>query len=271
MVLIRGCHTNPSASCETRPSASIPQDSSQASQAPTVPSSEGGPSVHRIPPKTVRTSGPEETSRHAQPDSQGLADTQHLSGIAPEAIIKRPMVTAPPIKGNSDCRAKSFHFELYFDIEAMRHQRIQQILDSGPLYLNETWSAFYREGPLKIHTFYHLVQRQGPILDALFRISEGFYFGPHHLIMAALLYFKKKVHRKKLQRADTIPLLFPRLLCHILEHMGYPTEPYLERRHHCREHFTLDQWTQLASKNPIESIPEAAPHRPASPVSSQAD
>ncbi|RVW12577.1 hypothetical protein CK203_106349 [Vitis vinifera] len=117
----------------------------------------------------------------------------------------------------------------------------------------------------------HLVQRQGPILDALFRISEGFYFGPHHLIMAALLYFKKKVHRKKLQRADTIPLLFPRLLCHILEHMGYPTEPYLERRHHCREHFTLDQWTQLASKNPIESIPEAAPHRPASPVSSQAD
>ena len=117
----------------------------------------------------------------------------------------------------------------------------------------------------------HLVQRRGPILDALFRIFEGFYFGPHHLIMASLLYFKKKVHRKKLQRADMIPLLFPRLLCHILEHMGYPTEPHLERRHHCREHFTLDQWTQLASKNPTKSIPEAAPHRPASPVPTQAD
>ena len=144
MVLIRGCHTNPSASCETRPSASIPQDSSQASQAPTVPSSKGGvpysppqrrystqrsptssppkPSVHRIPPKTVRTSGPEETSRHAQPDSQGLADTQHLSGIAPEAIIKRHMVTEPPIEGNSDYRARPFHSELYFDIEAMQQQ-----------------------------------------------------------------------------------------------------------------------------------------------------
>ena len=71
----------------------------------------------------------------------------------------------------------------------------------------------------------------------------GFYFGPHYLIMAALLYFEEKVHRKKLQRADAIPLLFPRLLCHILEHMGYPIEPHLERRHHCREHFTLDQWT----------------------------
>ena len=44
----------------------------------------------------------------------------------------------------------------------------------------------------------HSVQRRGPILDALFKISEGFYFGPHHLIMAALLYFEEKVHRKKL-------------------------------------------------------------------------
>ena len=82
----------------------------------------------------------------------------------------------------------------------------------------------------------HLVQRREAILDTLFRISEAFYFEPHHLIMAALLHFKeKKVHRKKLQRADTIPLLFPRMLYHILEHMGYPIEPHLERPHHCRE------------------------------------
>ncbi|RVW26358.1 hypothetical protein CK203_115616, partial [Vitis vinifera] len=37
---------------------------------------------------------------------------------------------------------------------------------------------------------------------------RGFYFGPHHLIMASLVHFDEKVHRKKLQRADTIPLLF---------------------------------------------------------------
>ena len=59
----------------------------------------------------------------------------------------------------------------------------------------------------------HSVQRHGAILDALFRISEGFYFGSHHLIMASLIHFEEKVHRKKLQRADTISLLFPRLLC----------------------------------------------------------
>ena len=81
----------------------------------------------------------------------------------------------------------------------------------------------------------HLVQRRGAILDALFWISEGFYFGPNYLIMAALLHFEEKVHRKKLQRVDTIPFLFSRLLCHILEHMVYPTETHLERRRHCRE------------------------------------
>ena len=89
--------------------------------------------------------------------------------------------------------------------------------------------------------FQCLVQKRGAILDILFRISKGFYLGPHHLIMASLIHFEEKVHRKKLQRADTIPLLFPRLLCHILEYMGYPTKPHLERCHHCRDRLTLDK------------------------------
>ena len=53
--------------------------------------------------------------------------------------------------------------------------------------------------------------------------------------------------------------------------MGYPIEPHLERRHHCREHFTLDQWTQLAGKNLTKSALEAAPPRPAFPVPAQAE
>ena len=91
-----------------------------------------------------------------------------------------------------------------------------------------------------------LVQRRGAILDALFRISEGFYFGPHHLIMVVLLHFEEKVHRRKLLRADTIPLLFSRLLCQILEHMGYLTEPRLER-------------TQLVGHStPVATLPRLA-------------
>ena len=385
MASIRGGHTNLSVSHEAMLSASAPQDSSQASQAPTVPSSEGGvpssppqrrystwrpptspppePSVCRIPPKRAKTSGLGEMSRHVQLDSQAPADSQRSSGIATEAIIKRPMVTATPIEGNSDYRARSFHSELYFDIEAIRQQpelrdsfgllqryhleclmtpkeffyprvaidfyqsmttqgaqspttihfsidgrqgilEVRHIAEAlhipyqsddpahfrqWSLFLSETWSASYLGGTSgdsfllrkelpsemllvdvllrsNIFPLQHLVQRRGAILDTLFRISEGFYFEPHHLIMAALLYFEEKVHKKKLQRVDTIPLLFPRLLFHILEHMGYSTEPHLKHRHHCREHFTLDQWTLVGY-----SAPEAAPPTPAPSVSAQQD
>ena len=61
-------------------------------------------------------------SRHSQPEPQALADSQRSSRIASEGIIKRPMVTMPPIDGNLDCRAKSFHSKLYFNIEAMQRQ-----------------------------------------------------------------------------------------------------------------------------------------------------
>ena len=61
-----------------------------------------------------------------------------------------------------------------------------------------------------IYPLQHWTQRRGVLLEALFKISKGYFFGPHHLIMATLLYFEEKVHKKKLQRADVIPLLFPR-------------------------------------------------------------
>ncbi|RVW58358.1 Pro-Pol polyprotein [Vitis vinifera] len=173
------------------------------------------PSVHHIPPKRAKTSSPGETSRDAQLEPQDPTDSQRPSSIASEAIIKRPMVTAPPLEGNLDCRVRG----------------------------DEPSSTRY------------------------FRISEGFYFEPHHLIMAVLLHFEEKVHRKQLHRADTIPMLFLRLLCHILEHISYPTKPHLEHCHHCREHFTLEKWTQLAGY----SEPIATPPRSASPMPPQAE
>ncbi|RVW75777.1 hypothetical protein CK203_059867 [Vitis vinifera] len=102
----------------------------------------------------------------------------------------------------------------------------------------------------------HKVQRRGAIMEALFRISEGYYFGPHHLIMAALLHFEEKVHTRHLARADSIPLLFPRLLCHVLAHMGFPTDPRSEPRRHCRESFSLDQWTQIWLHRQSPELPE---------------
>ena len=108
------------------------------------------------------------------------------------------------------------------------------------------------------------MQRRGVLLEALFRIFEGFFFGPHHLIMAALLYFEEKVDRKKLLRADAIPLLFPRLLCQILKHLGYPSEPQLERKCICQEIFTLDKWTSMTaySADPRAPAREEHPEQP---------
>ncbi|KAL6310791.1 hypothetical protein AAG906_017268 [Vitis piasezkii] len=98
----------------------------------------------------------------------------------------------------------------------------------------------------------HWVQRRGVLLEALFRISEGYFFGPHHLIMVALMYFEEK----------------------IWEHLGYPAEPQHERRRICREIFTLDRWTSMmtydtgdtpppapvvASTEPIPEVPPSAP------------
>ncbi|RVW23410.1 hypothetical protein CK203_094561 [Vitis vinifera] len=65
-----------------------------------------------------------------------------------------------------------------------------------------------------IYPLQHMMQRKDTLLEALFRISEGFFFGPHHLIMAASLYFEEK-------------------------------ESQLERRRICREIFTLDKWTSM--------------------------
>ena len=45
-----------------------------------------------------------------------LPEPQNPSKIAPEAVIRRPMLTQPPIEGNLDCRARSFHSEVCFDI-----------------------------------------------------------------------------------------------------------------------------------------------------------
>nr|CAN67232.1 hypothetical protein VITISV_028396 [Vitis vinifera] len=273
-----------------------------------------------------------------------LPEPQIPSEIAPEAIIRRPMLTQPPIEGNLDCRARPFHSELCFDtttfqlrseladsFRLLRRYHMEQLLAPRDFFYPRVAMDFYQSmttkqvrdptlihftidgrrgilgarhiaealhipyepthfedfrvwtSPTKLemvhtlsrgastrphllrgellpsmflinaflrHNIYllqHWTQRRGVLLETLFKISEGYFFGPHHLIMAALLYFEEKVHKKKLQRADVIPLLFPRLLCHILEHLGYPTEPQLECKRICREVFTLDKWNNMTA------------------------
>ena len=86
---------------------------------------------------------------------------------------------------------------------------------------------------ISLFSLQHYVQRRGAILEALYKISEGFWFSPSELVMTSLLYFEDKVHHKDLARAETFPLLMPRLLSQVLEHLGFLEEPHIERRISC--------------------------------------
>ena len=59
--------------------------------------------------------------------------------------------------------------------------------------------------------------------------------------MIALLHFEDKVHRKSLARAESIPLLMPRLLCQVLEHLGFPEEPRIERKFRCPQVLSMER------------------------------
>ena len=87
----------------------------------------------------------------------------------------------------------------------------------------------------------HYVQRRGAILEALYRISEGFWFSPSELMMTVLLHFEDKIHRKGLALAESIPLLMPRLLSQVLEHLGFPEEPRIERRIRCPQVLSMER------------------------------
>ena len=87
----------------------------------------------------------------------------------------------------------------------------------------------------------HYLQRRGAILEALYRISEGFWFNPAELVMTAFLHFEEKVHCKDLAWAEAIPLLMPRLLCHVLEYLGFLKKQRIECRQSCLVIFSLDR------------------------------
>ena len=97
----------------------------------------------------------------------------------------------------------------------------------------------------------HYVQRKGAVLEALYRISKGFLFIPSKLVMTSLLHFEEKVHRKDLAQAEGLPLLMPRLLSQILEHLEFPQEPRIERRIRCTQILSTER--SLFMRSPLSS------------------
>ena len=69
--------------------------------------------------------------------------------------------------------------------------------------------------------------------------------------MTSLFHFEDKVHRRSLSRAESTPVLFPRLLCQVLEHIGFPDEPRLEHCCDCEASLTVDRWKLMPRSLPL--------------------
>ena len=81
--------------------------------------------------------------------------------------------------------------------------------------------------------------------------------------MTSLFHFEDNFHRKSLTRAEATPLLFPRLLFQVLEHIGFPVKPRLEHYHDSEAILIVDQWRtrphsfHLTPPKPAEDQPAA--------------
>ena len=80
--------------------------------------------------------------------------------------------------------------------------------------------------------------------------------------MTALLHFEDKVHRKSLARAESLPLLMARLLSQVLEHLGFPEEPRIERRIRCPQVLSMERAmvmpiSFLLQQQDQEEVPDA--------------
>ena len=74
--------------------------------------------------------------------------------------------------------------------------------------------------------------------------------------MTSLFHFEDKVHRRSLNRAESTPPLLSRLLCQVLEHIGFPVEPRLELRRYHEASLTVNQpHPELAEDQPAVDFP----------------
>ena len=76
--------------------------------------------------------------------------------------------------------------------------------------------------------------------------------------MISLLHFEEKVHRKGLARAESLPLLMPRLLSQVLEHLGFPEETRIERRISCTQVLSTERSLYMPISIILQQQKEAA-------------
>ncbi|KAL6342473.1 hypothetical protein AAG906_011163 [Vitis piasezkii] len=254
-----GLSASPSSPMPRPEQSAIGGATSPPAQDSTVPPSEGGtPSHRRYPTRRPPTDlchpppkprglllghlrrGPSSRVRRAIPGASEPPEDSRFRGIPLETVIRRPMIVGPPIEGNLDCRDRSFHSETCFDVEALRQQPSSDSFRLLRGVRNPTLIHFTIDG------------RQGAI--GARHIAEALHI-PYEPVTQADFrewrFLTSVLTRRELPsgmllidvllRANIFPLQHK-----ILEHLGYPEEPRLERHRHC-ERTSLDKWHHLVA------------------------
>ncbi|KAL6331840.1 hypothetical protein AAG906_020184 [Vitis piasezkii] len=202
-----------------------------------------------------------QSHQYASGSSQfsGPEDTQRSSGIAPEVIIKRPMVLV--LCDRLDLRdlfglLRRYHLERLMTPRGSTTIRFniderQDILEAR--HIAETLHIPFQPEDLEQYRQWTSTSQRNMV-----RILSRGTLGDTCLLRKELP--SRMLLVDVLLRSNIFPLhiqcrgedLFWMHYTGYIWHMGYPIEPHLEHRHHCREHFTLDQWTQLTERNSAE-------------------
>ncbi|RVW59053.1 hypothetical protein CK203_111540 [Vitis vinifera] len=227
---------------------------------PRVSSSHAKKSGSRPPKKKARVSAPLEPSEPPSEPQPPAIESQIPFGMTPEVVIRRPMVTQPPIEAKAQrflpsaveipygAPDDSQGFLLsrvaldFYQSMTTHHVRdptvIYFTIDGhhgilGAKHIAEALRIPYKPAHPEDYRVWahhsqsdmvHILSREASTCPYL--ISEGFFFGPHHLIMVALLYFEEK----------------------------------LERRCIFREIFTLNKWTSMTTYDAEPGAPSGPEH-----------
>ncbi|RVW23239.1 Retrovirus-related Pol polyprotein from transposon 17.6 [Vitis vinifera] len=144
--------------------------------------------------------------------------------------IRRPMLTQPPIEGNLDSGACT-------DIQPAEEIPHGAPADSERLFLPKGSHGF-----LSIHD--NQTVRDPTLIHFTIDGRHGI-LGARHIAEALQIPYEPT----QFDNLELGPILLSWrwLLCQILEHLGYPSEPQMERKRICRELFTLDKWNNMTA------------------------
>nr|CAN83452.1 hypothetical protein VITISV_021236 [Vitis vinifera] len=229
-----------------------------------VPSPEPSPTPSSAP----SSEPPVEVQEHQPP----LSESQIPSGIAPEVLIRRPILTQPPIEGNLDYRARPFHSELCFDtatfklraeladsFHLLRRYRMEHLLSPRDFFYPRVAMDFYQSMTTN--------QVRDPTLIHFTINGRHGILGARHIAEALHIPYEPSHFE------DYRVWTSPSQLEMILEHLGYPSDPQLELKRICQEPAEIPAARRASPNHIPEGIPIASPTiskaPPVTPASSE--